>query len=93
MTHSLLVSHSVLEHDSRPWLDFTRLTVNDSKAWTKRTIEELKDTHDVCAPCLPALSSVSTKSALVLFWTKVKTNISWLQLSTLCYVPKPTVGD
>ena len=89
MTHSLLASHSVLEHHLRPWLDFTRLTVKDCKAWTQRTLEELKDTHNVCAPCLP----VSTKSALVLFWTKFKTIISLLQLSTLCGVPKPTVGD
>ena len=87
-----LVSHSVSEHDPLPRLDFTRLTDKDCKAWTGWTLEELIDIHDVCAPRLSALSSVSIESALVLFWAKVKTNISWPQLSTLCGVPKPTVS-
>ena len=92
LTIVLLVSHSVSEHDPLPRLDFTRLTDKDCKAWTGWTLEELIDIHDVCAPRLSALSSVSTESALVLFRAKVKTNISWPQLSTLCGVPKPTVS-
>ena len=51
-----------------------------------------KEIHDVCGPRLPVLSSGSTENALNLFWAKVKTNISWPQLSTLCGVPKTKVS-
>ena len=88
----LLVSHSVSEYDPLPRLDFTRLTDRDCKAWTGWTIEEFKEILNVCAPRLPILSSGSNENALVLFWAKVKTNISWPQLSTLCGVPKTTVS-
>lgn len=88
----LLISHSASEHGPLPRLDFARLTDKDCKAWTGWNLAELKQIHDICVTNLPALSCMSTHNAIVLFWAKVKTNISWPQLSTLCGVPKPTVS-
>ena len=87
----LLISHSASEHDPLPRLDFARLTDKDCKAWTGWSLAELKQKCYVIN--LPALSSLSTHNAIVLFWAKVKTNISWPQLSTLCGVPKPTMSS
>ena len=86
------VAHNLSECDTLPRLDFTRLSDDDCKAWTGWTIGQLRQIHEHCVSRLSTTSTVSTENALVLFWTKLKTNISWQQLSTLCGVSKATVS-
>ena len=68
------------------------LSDNDYKAWTGWTLAQLKEIHDACLGQLPTPSDSSTENALILFWAKVKTNISWPQLSLLCGMSKTTVS-
>ena len=49
--------------------------------------------HDLCVSRLPTASTFSTENVLILFWTKLKTNISnWQQLSALCGISTSTVS-
>ena len=48
--------------------------------------------HDHCVSRLPTASTLSTENALILFWTKLKTNISWQQLSAICGISASTVS-
>ena len=86
------VAHYISECDTLPRLEFTRLSDEDCKAWTGWTTGQLMDIHAHCFSHLPTASTVSTENALILFWTKLKTNISWQQLSTLCGVSASTVS-
>ena len=86
------VAHYISECNTLPRLEFTRLSDDDCKAWTGWTISQLMQIHDHCVSRLPTASTLSTENALILFWTKLKTNISWQQLSALCGISASTVS-
>ena len=86
----LYISHSMSIYDNLPRLELTRLSDSDCKAWTGWTLTELKTIHDACEEYLPDTTN-SSENALLLFWAKLKTNISWPQLSIFCGMPKTTV--
>lgn len=88
------ITHALSEYDCLPRLDFTRLKDDDCKAWTGWTLDQIKQMHSACVNNLNLKSSTgsSTENALLLFWAKIKTNISWPQLSSLCGVPKGSVS-
>ena len=77
----LQITSTLLESDPLPHLEYSRLTDNDCKTWTGWTLAQLKEIHDACLGQLPAPLDSCTENALILFWAKVKTNISWPQLS------------
>ena len=88
----LQITSTISESDPLTHLEFSRLTDNDCKAWTGWTLAQLKEIHDACLAQLPTPLDSFTENALNLFWAKVKTNISWLQLSLLCGMPKIIVS-
>ena len=88
----LQITSTLSESDPLPRLEFSRLTDNDCKAWTGWTLAQLKEIHDACLGQLSTPWDSCTENAPILFWAKMKTNISWPQLSLLCGMPKTTVS-
>ena len=73
-------------------LDFSDMSDENCKAWTGWTLSEFQAIHDLCSSSLTHLSSLSSENAMLLFWAKLKSNISWPQLSSLIGVSKSSVS-
>lgn len=79
----LKVSHSLSQAmpNPKPTLDYEMLSDEDLKAWTGWSRSEFISIHDNCSSKLTNCDS--SYNAMLLFWTKLKTNISWPQLGAL----------
>ena len=71
-------------------LQYASLSDEDIKSWTGWSASEFQQIHDAIAHQLGPCDS--TYDALLLFWAKLKTNISWPQLSALCGLNKQKVS-
>lgn len=87
----LEASHTFSQSTSGPKLLFNSLNDDEIRSWTGWSIEEFKQIHDICVDKLQGSSS-STYDILLLFWAKLRTNISWPQLSSLCGLSKTCVS-
>ena len=86
-----MICYELSKKDSSPRLDFVNLTDEDCRAWTGWTLDQLKQMYFACSSERNSFSA-TTENALILFWVKLKTNISFQQLSTLCRMSKSSVS-
>ena len=63
--------------------DDTTLNDDDYTAWTKWTLDQLKSMTSLIAPRIRYSKYRSPFEAVCLFWTKLKTNLSFRQIGTL----------
>ena len=85
ITNDLLeIVHMLSKQESSFTLRFSSLDDADCKAWTGWTRAQFLEIFLLCSPCIDTgIYTPTHEDALLLFWVKVKTDISWRQCSTL----------
>ena len=90
----LYISHHLSVNSCNPALQYSTLSNEDCRAWTGWTFAEFNQIHDICVRKFSSTNKKlkSTHDALLIFWAKLKTNLSWPQLSSLCGLTKSDVS-
>ena len=90
----LEIVHEVSKHETSPKLKFETLSDSDCHAWTGWTLVQFQNMYDMCESDLVSGSSDSSRAIdlLLYFWAKLKTNLSWNQMTMLTNLSQATLS-
>jgi len=89
----LEVSHVLSQNQSAFTISFSSLDDSACMAWTGWSKDQFLEIHSHCSPYLSSgIYTKTTHDALLLFWVKLKTDISWSQCSSLFGISKSSVS-
>ena len=82
MNDLLLIAHTASQPVDKPRLHYSTLSDDEYLAWSGWSRDQFNGIHQCARPHMKS-NCLCSEDSVLLFWVKLKTNLSWAQLSSM----------